>query len=126
MNPKQKDALLKLISDCYFIRINRLSIKELCKALEIDSNILYGQMKQFENMGFIVSLSFGATCDFMLRMDAIDFMNRGGFVAQEQLLKANIELLLSEITDIKQDFPKKAQTIASISEAILSAIGLFA
>ena len=59
-------------------------------------------------------------------MEAIDFHNRGGFVAQEELLKNNIEKLLKEIEQLKPSFPEKAEKLATISNAILAAINLFA
>ncbi len=85
---------------------------------------------QLEKMGFITCTRFlGGRINMCVSVDAHDFYNRGGFVGQEMLLKANIEKLGLELDklakDLAPDHLDAAQKIASIGTAIMSAVGYF-
>lgn len=62
-------------------------------------------------------------------MEANDFLLRGGFVAQEELLETNINKLLLEIDNLKKQLgPDQLETVnklSSIASAVFSGLSLF-
>lgn len=58
-----------------------------------------------------------------------DFFNHGGFTAQEELLRANLEKLNLELLKLSKDLEpsvlEKANTITAIAGSVATALGLF-
>ena len=128
ITPKLKDAILEVLcTQCKPENTSNITnVNDFLKEIDTNFDTLNAILSQFQRLGFIDDLnSRRVAIFFILRVEAIDFYNRGGFVAQEELLKKNIEKLLLEIEDLKPSIPEKAERIANISNAIISALGLF-
>ena len=58
-----------------------------------------------------------------------DFLNHGGFTAQEELLRANLEKLNLELLKLSKDLEssvlESANTITAIAGSVAMALGLF-
>ena len=86
-------------------------------------------MIQFQRLGFIEHLNLRrSNIAFILRTDAHDYAQKGGFVAQEEVFKANIDKLLLEIDNLKKqlrpDQLDTANKISGIASALLSGFSL--
>ena len=57
--------------------------------------------------------------------EAFDIFNRGGFVAQENLLQKEVEKLLLEIERLKPTFGDKAEKITTIANNLACIVGIF-
>ena len=64
-----------------------------------------------------------------LNVEIYDFFNHGGFTAQEELLRANLEKLNLELLKLSKELePSKLETINTITSVvsnIAAALGLF-
>ncbi len=86
-------------------------------------------MYQFKRKGFIDKYEeCHSIIPISLKVEATDFLNRGGFVVQEQMLKDNIIKLEKEINllakQLSPQYLEKANFIVSLGSAIIGAIGL--
>ncbi|GAB0475940.1 hypothetical protein KML24004_19560 [Alistipes indistinctus] len=128
ITPKLKDDLLSNLLD-RDLRKGLIPEKE-CLSFGIDPCMYVSILEQFEDMNFL-SLSKTKSCIFIdVKVDMHDFFRRGGFVAQEELLKANIEKLGYEIDLLCKhlsapEFLDKAKTISIIGSNILSSLAFF-
>ena len=68
--------------------------------------------------------TIGGDVIISLNVEASDMALRGGFVAQEELIKKNFEKLLLELDSLKSKFPKNIETITSIIGNISNALQL--
>lgn len=103
---------------------------EVLKELETDFDTFNAIMYQFERYGLIENLNLRHSyLSFILRLEAHDYLQKGGFVAQEEIFKANVEKLLIEIDVLKKELaPKHLETankITSIGSAILAGLTLY-
>ena len=68
-------------------------------------------------------------CIIDLHAEIYDFFNHGGFTAQEELLRANLEKLNLELLKLSKDIePSKLETVSTITAIagnIATALGLF-
>lgn len=98
-------------------------VSDILKSLNIDFNTFNAVMIQFQRLGFIDDLNLRNTyLSFVLRIEAHDFVQKGGFAIQEEIFKANIEKLGFEIENLKKQLsPDKLDTLNKIS-AIASAL----
>lgn len=127
MDPKTKDKVLEYLCalNCFekHINVKTENIRQ-CTGLtfaEINAILLY-----FDRNGFISELNCRSEIIyFIVHLEASDFFSRGGFFAQEELLKKNIEKLLLEIESLKPSIPEKVATITSIAANITAALGFF-
>lgn len=129
ITPEIKDRVL---SDLVAFENMRCAtdIKTDCAGYGITCGEYSAIIDQLEKMGFIAcSRCLGGYVEIRVSADAHDFYNRGGFVGQEMLLKANIEKLGFELDKLAKDLTPDnlatAEKIASIGSAIISAIGYF-
>ena len=64
-----------------------------------------------------------------MKAEISDFFNHGGFTAQEELLRANLEKLNLELLKLSKDLEpsvlEKANTITAIAGSVATALGLF-
>jgi hypothetical protein len=83
-------------------------------------------LNQFEGMGFLEQQKFlGGKARICMKVSSHDFVLRGGFVAQEELIAQNIEKLLLEIESLKPSMPDKVSAITTIAANIATALALF-
>lgn len=124
ITPQLKDDLLKaLVDNCRLESICKASKPDLIKLSKInDTKLINAILQQFGRMGLLEkAVENKRGFDIILRIKAIDFFNRGGFVIQEELLVKNIEKLLNEIENLKPNTLEQTNYIASIATAILTA-----
>ena len=92
-----------------------------CSGDELDAVIRHFEARHLLN----AKRCLGGRVLVTVEVDAHDFVRRGGFTAQEELLKKNIEKLLLEIESLKPSMPDKVEQITSIAGSIATALGLF-
>lgn len=104
---------------------------EMSQRLNIPFDIIVTVINHFIKIGFVrlPSWSKPSGGKIEVQVEAYDFANHGGYLVQEELLKANIQKLGLEIDVLEQELSPKglesAEKIASISSAILSALSFF-
>ena len=85
---------------------------------------------QFEEMGLLRKAERHGT-SFLISISAniYDFFNHGGFVVQEELLRANLQKLDYELTklakEINPGLTDRIANITGIAASIATALGLF-
>jgi len=98
----------------------------LANNFNIDCEVLDAILSNFERLNLCrVDRFIGGRIDIVLNAEAHDLVRLGGFTAQDELLKKNIEKLLLELENLRHDFPEKAERIAAIIGGISSALALF-
>lgn len=102
---------------------------ETLKELEIDFDTFNAVMVQFQRFGFIEDLNLRHSyLSFILRTDAHDFAQKGGFAIQDEVFKANLQKLELEIDNLKKQLgPDKLDTlnkISSIASALFGGLAL--
>lgn len=128
ITPELKDKVLKdLVEVGMYPSFN---IRELSGEYGIDSSVLEAILDQFESLGLLKQTKcLGGRINVHMSANAHDLYNHGGFYAQEELLKANIEKLNRELLLLSKELePKlldKANMIANIGSAIISSLGFF-
>lgn len=60
-----------------------------------------------------------------LKAGAFDLQQRGGFVVQEEIMKATLEKLQLEIESLQTSFPEKAERFTTILASIATVAALF-
>lgn len=131
ITPQLKDKLLIQLLSADSIRTTFTFSPEMEEELGMTSDMAQMIIKQFEEMGLLkatfFSNPFGAR--ITLNAKAHDVYSHGGFTAQEEILKANIEKLdlqLQYLTkQLGPDYLDTASKISSIGSAIMSALPLF-
>lgn len=101
-------------------------VVEYSGCLQFQVNMIFDE---FEKLDLISQISTNDYPIIEIKSKAYDLYAHGGFTAQEELLKANINKLGYEIEALSKELePKyleKANHLASISMAVLSALTLF-
>jgi hypothetical protein len=124
ITPDKKDIILKEIAT------SGINIQFEMKQLARDFNISFDEVEaiidHFEELGFIeANRMIGGMVIANVKVRCHDFYSHGGFTAQEELLRKNIEKLLLEIESLKPSIPDKIEKITSIISGISSALSLF-
>ncbi|MDR2002123.1 MAG: hypothetical protein LBQ74_03760 [Prevotella sp.] len=125
ITPELKDRILKefVETSCINLAVN---IRDMAKDYNIDRDTMEVILDHFENLGFFEQTKMlGGIIRFRMLVPAFDFFAHGGFTAQEELLKKNLEKLILEIETLKPSMPAKAETLTSIISNITTALGLF-
>lgn len=131
ISPKVKDEVLSFLVDNCDLNVNcSFSLPKSLVELVGNRNNLQAVFIQFIRLGL---LSRGAVNSFAisvcLNIEAHDFLSRGGFVAQEEILKFNISKLKLELEALSKElepkFAEKASVIAALAANIATALGLF-
>lgn len=125
---KLKDDILFDLTSYQKISIE-LSISKKSESFNIQKDMYCAIIEHFSRKGFLrINTETSSTYIIELSIDIFDYANRGGFTAQEMILKANIEKLSLEIDNLFKNLSKDsleiASKIASIGGTILSAIDL--
>lgn len=131
ITPAVKDEILSFLVANYDLNAlyPRCDLKPLLKVVESKSN-LQAIFKQFERLGLINHGTVSSQCySVSVNIEAHDFLSRGGFVVQEEILKANINKLGLELENLSKELePKnaeKASLIAAIAANIATALEFF-
>lgn len=129
ITPKLKDALLSDIVECGGMCVET-TLCETADEYDTSSDIVGAIYDQFEEMRLIKQRKcLGGTIIMDVTAKAHDLYTHGGFVVQEEILKANIEKLSQELEVLsKQLEPKlleKANLISTIGSNILGALAFF-
>ncbi len=131
ITPSLKDnVLFYLCNHASAEQVSQGKTDDLLKGLELDFPTFNAIMTQFQRFGFIEDLNLTHShIMFILRVDAHDYAQKGGFIAQEEVFKANIDKLLLEVEHLKKQLaPDKLETvnkIAAIASSIFSGLSLF-
>lgn len=131
ITPAIKDNVLKWL--CLNLKpesLYTIDMEDLLKTANIDFDTLNSVLSYFERIGLIEELnSRRVAIHLIVRVEANDFLLRGGFVGQEELLETNIKKLLLEIDNLKKQLgPDKLETVnklSSIASAVFSGLSLF-
>ena len=108
-----------------------LRYEQLFPNHEISNNELRLILDQFVVDGLLKTLQLRTVGVYVAFPTAnlFDFFNHGGFTAQEELLRANLEKLNLELLKLSKDIePSKLETISSITaiaSSVATALGLF-
>ena len=131
ITPAIKDEILSFLVANYELNAlySRCDLKPLLKIVDSKSNI-QAVFKQFERLGLISNGSVSSLCySVSLNVEAHDFLGRGGFVAQEEILKANINRLGLELENLSKElepeYAEKASKITTIAASIATVLGFF-
>ena len=121
--------LLYLCEETTPEQVSSASTNDILRDLETDFDTFNAVMAQFQRFGFVEDLNLRRShLSFILRTDAHDFVQKGGFVIQDEIFKANIEKLGFEIDHLKKQLgPDKLDTlnkISSIASALFSGLAL--
>lgn len=140
ITPKMKDDVINILCsgtfnfDVHYNVPKTAFLEELADkddpSKSFTENQLVSIFSQFERMGLISGYANNSrTVEFEVLVEANDFYIHGGFQAQEEILKANIEKLSQELDllskQLSPDLLEKANKLTGISSAILSALSLF-
>ena len=122
-----KDKVLRFLCDHYPAEQNRqIDLKELLKVSGVDFDSVNAVLSYFARVGLISDVNSRRVALFLtLRVEAFDMLSHGGYTAQEELLKNNIEKLLLEIESLKPSMPEKVNTLTTIAANIVAAFGMF-
>lgn len=132
ITPKLKDCILIVLCsyELEYERVYHLGKKDFLKEIpeECSANEVTSILSQFARMGLISHyVNSSSTISLCLRVEASDFLSRGGFYAQEELLKANIEKLSAEIEilakKLQPDLLEEANRLATLGASIVSVLG---
>ena len=122
---QQKDQVLQKICgfadyDCGFY----LDYKEFP---DINETSVNGIMRYFERIGFIRNFTYvkHMRVQFALNFEATDFLLKGGFEAQEEIFKANIDALSFQIDRLKPKLGDDAVTLLNLVANLTSAASSF-
>ena len=129
ITPKLKDDLLADLLSVGSMNVQN-DIHSCAKEFNTTSDIVEAVYDQFEEMGLLKQTKcLGGTIIFKLTAKAHDFYSHGGFVAQEEILKANSQKLSDELDFLaKQLSPnlcEKAASLSTIAANIAAVLGLF-
>lgn len=130
ITPKVKDKILEAIVSGKLPGTS-LYYNSLFPNNEISNNELRLILEQFRDNGLLKTLKLGTLGVYTAfpTADLFDFYNHGGFVAQEELLRANLEKLNLELLKLSKELnPSKLETINTITSVagnIAAALGLF-
>lgn len=129
ITPQLKDAIIRDI-----LSVGRMSVQcdmaETAKEQDTTPDIIESILDQFEEVGLISQCKLiGYKTNITVKAKLHDVFRNGGFTAQEEILKENINKLGLEIEllskQLSPDLLDEANKIAGIGSAIMSALPLF-
>jgi len=102
ITPIIKDEVLKWLSlNLETETLCKIDLDDLLKTTNLTFDTLNSVLTYFQRIGFIEELNARRIAVFLiLRVEANDFLLRGGFVEQEEILESNIKKLLLEINSL--------------------------
>ncbi|MFI3322457.1 MAG: hypothetical protein R3Y50_08035 [Rikenellaceae bacterium] len=128
ITPKIKDDVLK--SFLQFGMCCQTNVRKDCSDFSLTWEEYDALIRQFEELSLLkATRCLGGEITIYLNVNACDLMNRGGFYAQEELLKANIEKLHIELAALSKQlepkFADKAKELIGIASNIASVLAIF-
>lgn len=128
ITPIIKDDVLK--SFLQFGMRCQTNIRKDCSDFNLSWEEYDALIRQFEGFNLLKATRLmGGETIIQLNADTCDLMNRGGFYAQEELLKANIEKLHIELAALSKQlepkFADKAKELIGIASGIASVLTIF-
>lgn len=129
ITPKLKDDLLADLMSVKSMNVEN-NIHTCAKDFDTTPDIVEAIYDQFQEMGLLKQTKFlGGTIFFQLNAKAHGFYSHGGFMAQEEMLKANIQKLSNELDllakQLSPDLLEKASSISAIGANIIAALAFF-
>lgn len=128
VTPEIKDKLLGYLITQKKINFD-INFNDLYEQTGISYEVASIILQHFHNKGFITTECYKIGCWVRLNVEIYDFFNHGGFTAQEELLRANLEKLNLELLKLSKELePSKLETINTITSVvsnIAAALGLF-
>lgn len=128
ITPQLKDEILKYIVESNDLPID-INYDEFAQKLFVSPVILSLIIEQFTDMNLIKPNEYIGGCLVWITAKAHDFISHGGFVAQEELLRNNIEKLELEIKMLSKELEPKyldrLEKIMSLGNNIVGALKLF-
>ncbi|WP_270544902.1 hypothetical protein [Butyricimonas paravirosa] len=130
ITPAMKDEILSiLVANCELNRCLTSALPKPLLDIAKSRNNLQAIFNQFCKFGFLSRGVIGSnSISVIVNIEAHDFLSRGGFTAQEEILKANINKLGLELESLSKElepkFAEKASTIMTIANNILSVVGV--
>ena len=125
ITPELKDKVLNNLLSQNDVTYT-INIIQLANELNCSSDTIRAILDYFNRLNLISATNYtiGGDVIISLNVEASDMALRGGFVAQEELIKKNFEKLLLELDSLKSKFPKNIETITSIIGNISNALQL--
>ncbi|WP_444671123.1 hypothetical protein [Flavobacterium columnare] len=126
ITPLLKDSVLNCLCDSLsFESVYSIDLQSFFRETETDFNSLHAILAQFERLGFISDLNMRRdSLSLALHIESLDYKNRGGFFAQEEILKLTLEKLVLELDNLSKEFPDKVSTFTSIASNLATCAGL--
>lgn len=128
INSETKDQVLTVL--CRSVDLEQLQVLDLNQILQV-CNLTFDELHailiQFSRLGFVSELNYrrnSSALYVMVHVDALDYKNRGGFKAQDELLKLSLEKLSLEIDQLSRSYPEKASTFTTIAANIATCLAL--
>jgi hypothetical protein len=119
---KEKDIVLALLCRDGIIAENtyRLNRPDFIRKSGLDSETVNSILSYFKRIGLGNFNYMHHSSEFyaLVRQEAFDLMNRGGFTVQENLLQKEVEKLLLEVERLKPTFGDKVERISTIANNI--------
>lgn len=131
ITPAIKDIVLNYICEtCELDSIQTISSKDFSLKTGLDFKILNPILSQFERNKLIEYLNPSEhQTDIVLVVEAHDYIQIGGFSAQELVFKSNLNKLSLEVENLKQNLePKHLETankISTITATLIAGLTLF-
>lgn len=128
ITPQLKDEVLRYIVESDDLPTD-IDYDEFAQKLSVSPDILGLIIEQFADMNLIKANEYTGGCLVWITAKAHDFIGHGGFVAQEELLRNNIEKLELEIRMLSKELEPKYldrfEKIMSLGNSIVGALKLF-
>lgn len=128
ITPAIKDQVLQSLVSVNSIGIE-VNLYEESKDLNLSPDIIEAIYDHFEEIGLIEQTKSYSSTTIKMKSRAFDLYNHGGFNAEEEILKANIQKLDYELrtlaNQLSPDLLEKANKISSIASCIFGALVLF-
>lgn len=131
ITPIIKDSVLKwLCLNSEPEVLCKINMADLLETTNLTFDTLNSVLTYFQRIGFIEELNARRVAIFLiLRVEANDFLLRGGFAEQEEILENNVKKLLLEIENLKKQLgPDHLETVnklSSIASTIFSGLSFF-
>lgn len=128
ITPKIKDDVLQFLIKSEEMPVE-IDYEKLAQELTISSDMLGLIIEQFADMNLIKTTDYIGGSLVWITANAHDFISHGGFMAQEEILKSNIEKLGLEIDLLAKELEPKhldrLEKISSLGANIVSVLKLF-
>lgn len=119
--PELKDVVLKYLVDNYEVE-EYVTFGWDHKIENVGGNTLHAILGQFTERGLITRNQMENGYFFKVKIDAHDFIQRGGFYGYETIFRNSVEKLLHEAEKMQEEnpTPKNSQRIQDIANIVQS------